>query len=60
MSWRFNLNRGRCVVFTCGFALAGLGAAPPHAETLRIYHIDVEQGDATLLVGTQWKDSTGR
>ena len=50
MSSGFSLNRGRGVLLFWRFALAGLIVAPLGAQTLRIYHIDVEQGDATLLV----------
>ncbi len=50
MSSRFNLSRGGGVLRLWSFALAGLFAAPLCAQTLRIYHIDVEQADATLLV----------
>ena len=48
MSSGFSLNRP--LVLFWRFAVAGLVAAPLGAQTLRIYHIDVEQGDATLLV----------
>ncbi len=50
MSSGFSLKGGRGVLLFWRFALAVLVAAPLGAQTLRIYHIDVEQGDSTLLV----------
>ncbi len=37
------------------FVLAALVSTPLLAQPLRIYHIDVEQGDATLLVAPNGK-----
>ncbi len=52
MSLGLCLNRGRgsLLFWLWRFALVGFVATPLCAQTLRIYHIDVEQGDATLLV----------
>ena len=50
MNLGFPLKRGRCPLLFWCFAVAALVAAPLCAQTLRIYHIDVEQGDATLVV----------
>ena len=52
MSLGLCLNRCRCplLFWLWRFALVGFVAAPLCGQSLRIYHIDVEQGDATLLV----------
>lgn len=38
------------IVFSFLTFLAFIWLADSHAQTLRIYHIDVDQGDATLFV----------
>lgn len=45
---RLNLPQHLPAVLLSGLLL--LGASPLFAQTLRIYHIDVEQADAALIV----------
>ncbi len=49
------LRRGYSLLLFCHFVLAGFISGSLCAQTLRIYHIDVEQGDATLLVAPSGK-----
>ncbi len=49
------LHRRGGVRFKPHFVLAGLLCTHLSAQTLRIYHIDVEQGDSTLLVAPNGK-----
>ena len=55
MGVRFRLERGGGGLLFWRLALAVLTAAPLGAQKLHIYHVDVEEGDATLLVAPSGK-----